>query len=139
MCSIVTWTSFFSPQAFAHGSSQASYGGTKCTHVSAVRLPLSQRPLYFIGPANEYGAAAPAALTATAPAPAFFSSSRLLIRPSSDMNPPSLLAECSSCEACDEPVQERVVDECERDARDEDRGHDSGPVVEIASNQVGRH
>src|SRR5487761_792087 len=103
-------------------------------------MPLSQRPVYLCGPANANGAPAPAAPTATAPAPAFFSRSRLLSRPSSDMNPPfRALAECAAREAGDETVEERVVDEGERNARDQDRGHDPRPVVEVAANEIRRH
>src|SRR5579859_4248600 len=148
MWSIVTWTSFASPHAFAHGSNQASYEGTKCTQVIAVKLPLSQRPLYLSGPANENGAVAPAAPSAAAPTAPFLSSSRLLSWPlpllgsstMSGMNPPfPSLAECAAGEAGDEPIEQHVVDECERDAHDEDRGHDPRPVVFVAADQAGRH
>src|SRR6267378_7772588 len=101
------------------------------------RSPFRCRFLNFIGPANENGAAAPEAPTAAAPIPAFFSSSRLLSLPS-DIDPP-FLAECSACEPRDEPVEERVVDECQRDARDEDRAHDPGPVEQVAADQIGRN
>src|SRR5712691_13178480 len=108
------------------------------------RSPFSQRPLNLIGPANENGAVAPAAPTAAAPIPAFFSSSRLLRRrPSSldsfpgsfltsDMHPPSS-AECATGESGDESVQKRVVDEGQGDARDQDRGHDPWPVEQVAA------
>src|SRR5581483_9100456 len=106
----------------------------------AVRFPLSHRPVYLCGPANANGAPTPAAPTAAAPAPAFFSNSLLLSRFSSpDMNPPSLLAECAAGEAGDETVEQHVVDERERDARDEDRRHDPGPVVFVTADQSGRN
>src|SRR5438067_9938697 len=79
MCSTVTWTSFFSPHCFTHVlSNQSSYAGTKCTHWMIDRFPLRCLFLYFIGPANENGAAAPDTPTAAAPAAPFFSRSRLL-------------------------------------------------------------
>src|SRR5436305_13157983 len=94
------------------------------------RSPLSQRPLYRNGPANENGATEPATPSSIAPAPAFFSRSRLVM-PSwasggrsavSDMYPPSSpsdgLAECSARASCDEPIQKRVVYGRERDARE---------------------
>src|SRR3954465_3180714 len=100
------------------------------------RSPFSHRPVCRSGPANEYGAAAPAAPSAAAPAAAFLTSSRLVRRRSSNpeppfppsIAPPFRLAECPSGEPGDEPVQKRVVDERQRDARDQDRGHDPGPV-----------
>src|SRR5262245_42535876 len=108
MCSMVTSTSFFSPHAFAHGSSHWSYDGTKCTHVSAVSFPESQRPLYLSGPANENGAAAPATPIAAAPAPAFFRSSRRLSSVCSSFDPVisvlslDRLSECPAGEPRDE-------------------------------------
>src|SRR5947207_3129753 len=98
------------------------------------RSPFRCRFLNFIGPANENGAAAPEAPIAAAPTPAFLSSSRLLSLPS-DIDPP-FLAERSACEPRDEPIEERVVDEGERDAGDQDRAHDPRPVVEVAADQV---
>src|SRR5438105_1090481 len=140
MWSTVTWTSFFCSHCLIQVlSNQSSYAGTKCTHWMIERSPFRCLCLYFSGPANEYGAVAPAAPTAAAPTPARLSSSRRLIR--SDM-PPSFryrLAEGSASEAGDEPIQEQVVDERQRDARDQDRGHDRGPVVEIAADQLGRY
>src|SRR6266852_4223087 len=112
------------------------------------RLPESQRPLYLSGPANENGAAAPATPIAAAPAPAFLRNSRRLSNVASGAGsslvsvifPPftNELAECPAGEPRDEAVQERVVDEGQRDARDQDRGHDPGPVVEVAADQIGR-
>src|SRR5262245_32068790 len=145
MCSIVTCTSFFSPHAFAHGSSHWSYEGTKCTHVSAVRLPESHRPLNLSGPANEYGAAAPATPTAAAPTPALFRNSRRLKTVGSFVSSVisvlslSPLSECPAGEPRDEAVQERVVDQRQRDRRNQDRGHDPRPVVEVPTDQVGRN
>src|SRR3954447_12980439 len=96
------------------------------------RSPFSCRFLKRIGPANENGAEAPDTPTAAAPIPAFFSSCRLLSLPS-DIDPPFVsLAERSAGEPRDEPIEERVVDERQGDARDQDRAHDSGPVEEIA-------
>src|ERR1041385_3593313 len=97
------------------------------------RSPFSQRPLYRSGPANENGAVAPATPRAAAPTPAFFSRSRLVIgrstgdRPSdSGMSlPPFLLvslAERSAGESHDEAVKKRVVDQRQRDARQQARG-----------------
>src|SRR5712691_4830969 len=129
MCSTLTWTSFFCSHCLIQVlSNQSSYAGTKCTHWMIERSPLSCRCLYFIGPANENGAAVPETPTAAAPIPAFFSSSRLVsLLP--DIDPPSFrLAERSAGEPRDEPIEERVVDQCQRDARDEDRAHDPGPV-----------
>src|SRR5205085_3960903 len=90
-----------------------------------------------------YGAAAPATPTAAAPVPAFFRNSR---RESCDE--PSLpavisflslgaLSERTAREPRDEAVEERVVDEGQRDGGDQDRGHDPRPVVEVAADQVG--
>src|SRR5712691_400172 len=101
------------------------------------RSPLSCRFLNFIGPANENGADAPDTPTAAAPIPALFSSSRLLSL-LSDIDPP-FLAERSACEPRDEPVEERVVDERQGNARDQDRSHDPGPVEQVAADEVGRH
>src|SRR5262249_27854638 len=105
------------------------------------RSPLSARLEYRSGPANENGAAAPATPRAAAPAPAFLSSSRRL-RTSlvSDMTPliSFRLTERSAGEPGDEAVEEDVVEEREWNARDQDRGHDPGPVEEIAADQVGR-
>src|SRR3954465_5391694 len=68
MCSTVTWTSFFSPHCLTHVlSNQSSYAGTKCTHWMIDRLPLRGLFLYFIGPANENGPAAPQPPPAPAP------------------------------------------------------------------------
>src|SRR5712691_11588820 len=102
------------------------------------RSPLSQRPLCLSGPANEYGAAAPPTARAPAPIPARFSSSRLLSPLLSDIYALLSLAERSAGEPCDEPVQEQVVHQRERDAGDQDRGHDRRPVEEVAADQVGR-
>src|SRR5262245_54183727 len=143
MCSIFTWTSFFSPHAFAQGSSHWSYEGTKCTHVSAVRSPASHRPLYLSGPANENGAAAPAIPIAAAPAPAcLMNSRRLRCRGSSLVSVIFVLSleslsERPACEPRDEAIEERVVDKGQRDGRNQDRRHDARPVVEITANQVG--
>ena len=49
------------------------------------------------------------------------------------------LAERPAGEPGDEAVEERVVDQGQRDGRDQDRGHDPGPVVEVAADQVGRN
>src|SRR5713226_465678 len=113
------------------------------------RSPFSQRPLYLCGPANENGAAAPETPTAAAPTAAFFSSSRLSRRGSSlplsslvsGMRPPfkGRLAERSAGESGDEPIQERVVDEGQRNAWNQDRGHDPGPVEQVAADQIRRH
>src|ERR1051325_85355 len=149
MCSTLTWTSLAASQRLMKVLlNQSSYAGTKWTHWMIERLPLSQRPLYLSGPANENGAAAPDTPTAAAPMPAFLSRSRLLRRPSSfpgssftSVMQPLLsvrLAERSAGEPGDEPVEECVVDECQRNARDQDRGHDPGPVVEVAPDQLGR-
>src|SRR4051812_6058479 len=142
MCSTETWTSFFSPHCLIQVlSNQSSYAGTKCTHWMIDRFPLRCLLLYFIGPANENGAVAPAAPRAAAPTAPFFNRSRLLSLLSSPDKRPSFLdlAECSAREPCDEPIEERVVDECQWNARDEDRAHDPGPVEEVAADQVGRH
>src|ERR1700716_4431098 len=101
------------------------------------RSPFRCRFLNFIGPANENGPAPPEAPTAAAPIPAFFSSSRLSSLPS-DIAPP-FLAERSACEPRDESAEERVVNECQGDARDQDRAHDPGPVEQVAADQIGRH
>src|SRR5436305_458002 len=138
MWSTCTCTSFAWPHCVIHVlSNHVSYAGTKWIHWMMLRSPLSQRPLYLSGPANEYGAAAPPTARAPAPTPARFSSSRLL-RPFPADIPSSFLAERSAGEPCDEAVEERVVDERQRDARDEDRGHDRGPVEEVAPDQIGR-
>src|SRR5690348_3240729 len=148
MCSMLTWTSFFWPHCCAHGSSHWSYWGTKCTQVRRERLPESQRPLNLIGPANENGAAAPATPSAAAPAPAFFRKSRRVkvLCPGegpwwvSAIFPLSYrLAKSPAREAGDEPVEEGVVDEGQRNARDQDRRHDPGPVEEVTADQVGGH
>src|SRR5436305_102602 len=104
-----------------------------------VRSPLSCRFLKRSGSANENGAAAPETPTAAAPTPAFFSRSRLLSLPADieTLLLSSALAERSAGEAGDESVQERVVDQGQRNARDQDRAHDPGPVEEVAANQVG--
>src|SRR4029078_797546 len=140
MCSTLTWTSFFSPHCLTHVfSNQSSSAGTKWTHWMIERSPLRCRFLNFIGPANENGAAAPDTPTAAAPIPAFFSSSRL-VSLLSDIDPPFVrLAERSTCEPGDESVEERVVDQRQWNARDQDRGHDHRPVEEVAANQIGRH
>src|SRR2546430_2958456 len=101
------------------------------------RSPFSSRCLNLSGPANEYGAEAPATPRATAPAPTFLISSRRSRRRSAI--PPPFSTKCAAGETGDEPIEERVVDQCQRDARDQDRGHDPGPVEEIAANQVGRN
>src|SRR4051794_3456949 len=103
------------------------------------RSPLSCRFLYFIGPANENGAAAPETPTAAAPIPAFFSSSRLVSLLSDIDPPPVRLADPPAGEAGDESVEERVVDQCQWNARDQDRGHDPGPVEEVTTDEIGRH
>src|SRR3954447_15629300 len=92
MCSTVTWTSFFSPHCLIQVlSNQSSYAGTKCTHWMIDRSPLRCLFLYFMGPANENGAAAPAAPRAAAPAAPFFHRSRLLSLLSSPDKRPSFL------------------------------------------------
>ena len=54
MWSTWTWTSFFWPHCVIHVlSNHVSYAGTKWIHWMMLRSPLSQRPLYLSGPANE--------------------------------------------------------------------------------------
>src|SRR5581483_3061806 len=113
------------------------------------RSPLSCRLAYFSGPANAYGAAAPPRPTAAAPAAARSSSFRLVMRavasgrPRSGSGMPLLsfpfrrLAEGASRETGDEAVEERVVEQRERDAGDQDRSHDRGPVEQVAADHVG--
>src|SRR4051812_31640902 len=138
MCSTLTWTSLAWPHCLTQVlSNQVSYAGTKWTHWMIGRSPLSCRCLNFIGPANENGADAPETPGPAPPTPAFFSSSRLLsLLP--DISPP-FLAERSACEPRDEAVEKGVVDEGQRNARDQDRAHDSRPVEQVAADEVGRH
>src|SRR5438552_11252524 len=127
MCSTFTCTSFSCPHPLIHVlSNQSSYAGTKCTHWMIDRSPLSSRCLNLSGPANEYGAEAPATPRATAPAPAFLISSRRSRRRSAI--PPPFSTKCAAGETGDEPIEERVVDQCQGDARDQDRGHVTGTV-----------
>src|SRR5439155_24606754 len=49
------------------------------------------------------------------------------------------LAECSAGEPRDETVETRVVEERERDARDERGDHDRSPLRQVAANEVGVH
>src|SRR3954470_4914925 len=46
------------------------------------------------------------------------------------------LPECSPGEACDEPVEERVVEERERNARYERGDHDRSPLRQVAADQI---
>src|SRR6266487_313089 len=50
--------------------------------------------------------------------------------------PFSALPECSPGEAGDEPVEERVVEERERNARYERGDHDRSPLRQIAADQI---
>src|SRR6476659_5878076 len=77
---MVTWTSFFSPQACAHVvSNQASYSGMTCLHWTMERLPASWRPRYFSGPANARPPVAPPKANAAAATPVRRSSADLVI------------------------------------------------------------
>src|SRR4029453_8476220 len=53
------------------------------------------------------------------------------------------LAECASCKALYEPVEERVVEECQGDRRDDHSRHERLPEEDVTANQVvrnaGRH
>src|SRR5436190_15971183 len=99
-----------------------------------LRSPFRCLFLYLSGPAKANGAELPPTPTAAAPTPARFSSSRR-VNAFDMLAPPFVgLPEGPACEACDEPVEERVVDERERDARDEDCRHDRRPVEEVAAN-----
>src|SRR6266536_719664 len=51
---------------------------------------------------------------------------------------PLRLAERSTGEALDEPVQERVVEQRERDAGNQRRRHQRLPVEDVADDQIGR-
>src|SRR5882762_1198531 len=50
--------------------------------------------------------------------------------------PFSALPECSPGEACNEPVEERVVEERERNARYQRGNHDRSPLRQVAADQV---
>src|SRR5919206_3574351 len=90
--------------------------------------------------------------TPTAPAPARRSSSRRSYLPSRwlgsselAIDPPfsALLAECPTGKSRDEAVEKRVVEERQRDARDQCGDHDRAPIRQVAANQIrvdaGRH
>src|SRR5215210_2352947 len=48
------------------------------------------------------------------------------------------LAECSSCKALDETVEKRVIEQRERDCRNQRRGHERLPEEDISPDQVVR-
>ena len=50
-----------------------------------------------------------------------------------------LSSKCTAGEAGDEPVEEQVVEQRQRDGRDQHRGRDRSPLDEIAADQIGRH
>ena len=145
MCSIVTSTSFFSPHALAQGSSSHwSYEGTKCPHQG--RSVLGQPPALLLGsgPLTEYDAGPAAPATDRGPRLPSSGTSRRVSSESRDQGASSRhslpiscfapfasngLSECPAGEPRDEAAEERVVDQGQGNGRNQDRGHDPGPVV----------
>src|SRR5437870_4342335 len=116
----------------------------KCAHWRIRRSPLSCLCLYFIGPANAYGAAPPTIPSAAAPAAPLRSRSFRVSRPSAicasflSLRCLVALAKRTSREAFDEAVEKRVVEQRQRDARDQAGGHQRLPVVDVADDQLVR-
>src|SRR5581483_2392137 len=146
MWSILTSTSLRSPHCLTSVlSSHWSYAGTKCAHCMIERLPFSCRCRCFSTPGNELARSAipPNMLTAKAPAAPRLTRSRLVSPAFSSAIPPSFLpyalAEGTTRESLDEAVEERVVEQRERDARDQHRRHQRLPEEDVAADQLVRH
>src|SRR6266849_890721 len=112
------------------------------------RSPFRCLFLYFSGPAKPIALSArpPNIETANAPAvPRLSRSRRVSVEPwTAGSSWPSMptsfcrdsLPERAACKALDEAVEERVVEERERDARNQRGGHDRLPVEDVAHDQV---
>src|SRR5581483_1869510 len=150
MWSTVTLTSFFSPHCFVQVlSNHVSYAGTKWAHWRIFRSPFSCLCAYLSGPANRCcrSPSAPNMPTAKAPAAPRLSRSPRLRPPrsvassASAIFPPfdRVLTERAAGESLDETVEERVVEQRQRDARDQRRRHQRLPEEDVAANQVVRN
>src|SRR6476646_7667275 len=107
------------------------------------RLPFSCRCRCFSTPGKELARSAipPNMLTAKAPAAPRLTRSRLVRPALSSAIPPSFLValpDGTTREALDEAVEERVVEQRERDARDQHRGHQRLPEEHVAADQLVR-
>src|SRR5581483_5963819 len=108
------------------------------------RFPFSCLCRCFSTPGNELARSAipPNMVTAKAPAAPRFTRSRLVSPPFSSAIPPSFptcaLAEGTTRESLDETVEERVVEQRERDARDQHRRHQRLPEEDVAADQLVR-
>src|SRR4029450_1286110 len=108
------------------------------------RLPFSCRCRCLSTPGNELARSAipPNMLTAKAPAAPRLTRSLLVSPPCSSAIPPSFrdcaLAEGTTRESLDEAVEERVVEQRERDARDQHRRHQRLPEEDVTADQLVR-
>src|SRR5581483_10525990 len=109
------------------------------------RFPLSCLCRYLSTPGNELARSAipPNMVTAKAPAAPRLTRSRLVSPDFSFAIPPSFptcaLAEGTTRESLDAAVEERVVEQRERDARDQHRRHQRLPEEDVAADQLVRH